>query len=433
MKIDVKVKKDQADFSIKVAKKEFLSIIEDCVDNKIKNVEMDGFRKGKMPKAMFMKKYGYESVIPDAIDKVLQDATKKMVEENKLDVIDQFQIDWDKLVASVEDGFSVTGHVAIMPKLELTEYKDVYKDVKKPEAKVTKKAVKEEIDNLLKAKGIMELTNKAAKEGDEVVIDFVGSVDGVEFEGGSSQNYPLVLGSGAFIPGFEDQLVGSKSGDKVDVNVTFPENYGQEHLNGKDALFKVTVHEVKTLKVPKLTDELAKEIKEYDANTKEELEKEVEEKLLRAKEAQVKDEFTQKVLDKIAKINKVKVPKQIIDWRIEQEMQGLMQYAQQFGMPVEEFVKMMGQDIEEFKKEIEKNATKIETNNMIINAVIEAEKIKVNKADKDKIIKNFAKAQGITQKQAKEEFDKEFSDERALRNFEFQIQAQKAIDLLIGE
>lgn len=187
---------------------------------------------------MFMKKYGYESVIPDAIDKVLQDATKKMVEENKLDVIDQFQIDWDKLVASVEDGFSVTGHVAIMPKLELTEYKDVYKDVKKPEAKVTKKAVKEEIDNLLKAKGIMELTNQAAKEGDEVVIDFVGSVDGVEFEGGSSQNYPLVLGSGAFIPGFEDQLVGSKSGDKVDVNVTFPENYGQEHLNGKDALLK---------------------------------------------------------------------------------------------------------------------------------------------------------------------------------------------------
>lgn len=429
MKTSVKTNKDTATFSIKMDAKEYLELLDKLVDEKIKTVEMDGFRKGKMPRSFFMKKYGYDVVIPDSVDQAINQGLTEIVTKNNLDVIGQFEIDWDKLEADKEKGLSVTGSVAIMPVLVLEGYKEAHEAIKKPEAKVTKKAVKEAIDGLLADKAIMEIKEGKAEEGDTVVIDFVGSVDGEEFAGGKGDNYPLELGSGAFIPGFEDQLIGSQEGDVVDVKVTFPENYGEPSLAGKDALFKTTVHEVKTKKVPKLTDDIVKEIRQFDVETKEALEEAVEQQLKDEKLKEINIEYSNKVFEKIAKDNKVTIPEAAVESQLKAQVKQIEANLAQQGMSLDLFLQLTNTTKEAFEDEIRKEARERVRNSMIINAIMAQEKIKTTAEEYKEYIKQLAEAQKTTQKDIKEQIEK--------LNIEAQIKDELAVDktikLILGE
>lgn len=429
MKTSVKTNKDTATFSIKMDAKEYLELLDKLVDEKIKTVEMDGFRKGKMPRSFFMKKYGYDVVIPDSVDQAINQGLTEIVTKNNLDVIGQFEIDWDKLEADKEKGFNVTGSVAIMPVLVLEGYKEAHEAIKKPEAKVTKKAVKEAIDGLLADKAIMEIKEGKAEEGDTVVIDFVGSVGGEEFAGGKGDNYPLELGSGAFIPGFEDQLIGSQEGDVVDVKVTFPENYGEPSLAGKDALFKTTVHEVKTKKVPKLTDDIVKEIRQFDVETKEALEEAVEQQLKDEKLKEINIEYSNKVFEKITKDNKVTIPEAAVESQLKAQVKQIEANLAQQGMSLDLFLQLTNTTKEAFEDEIRKEARERVRNSMIINAIMAQEKIKTTAEEYKEYIKQLAEAQKTTQKDIKEQIEK--------LNIEAQIKDELAVDktikLILGE
>lgn len=429
MKTNVKITKEQANFTIKEDSKGFKEVLDALVDEKLKDFEMDGFRKGKVPRVKFMQKYGYSPVIPDAIDQLINRGINEVVMKNDLDVIGEFDIDWDKLEADPEKGFSCSGHVEIMPVVELKGYKDVHKDIKKGEPKVTKKAVKEVIDGLLEDKAIMELKDGAAKIGDTVVIDFVGSVDGKEFNGGSSENYPLVLGSNTFIPGFEDQLIGVKADDVVDVKVTFPENYPEASLANQDAIFKTTVHEVKEKKVPKLTDELVKEIRQFNVETKEELEQAVEEQLKEEQMREINVKYANKVFEQIRKDNKLKIPQAAVERQKQAQIREIEQNLAQQGISLDMFLQITNTEKEEFEKNIEKEAKERVRNSMIIKSVIKQENIKTTADEYKQYVKQLAEAQNTTQKDIKEQIDK--------LNIEAQIKEElavdKAIKLILGE
>lgn len=429
MKTNVNIEKNVVKFTIELTNKDYKKILDELVDEKIKTVEVDGFRKGKMPKTMFMKKYGYGAILPDAIDKVINEGIDEMMNEYHFEIISNFDIDWDNLQAKPEDDFKCSGSVEIMPQIELKGYKEAHKEVKKPEAKVTKKAIKETIDSLLEDKAIMEIVETPAKEGDTVVIDFVGSVDGKEFAGGSSENYPLVLGSGTFIPGFEDQLIGAKPEDEIDVVVTFPENYPEEALANKEAVFKTKVHEVKTKKVPKLTDELAKEIRQYEVETKAELEEAVEKDLLARKQEEINVEYGNKVFEKIRKDNKLEIPKKAIQAQVEAQIDQIRNNLKAQGMDLDTLLQMTQSSIEDLEKNIASEAKERLRNSMIIKAVIRQEKLKATNEDLNEHIKNIAKAQNKTQKEIKEQI-KEAGIEEQLKE---ELVVDKAIKLILGE
>lgn len=429
MKTSVKINKDVASYTIKLDNKEYKEILDQLVDTKIKTVEMDGFRKGKMPKAMFMKKYGYESVLPDAIDQVINQGLNEIIVKNDLDVIGQFEIDWEHIEAKPDGDFNCSGTVEIMPQVELEGYKEAHNEVKKPEAKVTKKAVKEAINSLLEDKAIMEITDGPAKEGDTVVIDFVGTVDGEAFGGGSSENFPLELGSGQFIPGFEDQLIGTKPEDEVDVVVTFPENYPEASLAGREAHFKTLVHEVKTKKVPKLTDEIAKEIRQFSVETKEELEQAVEDQLKREQEQEINITYSNKVFEKIRKENKLTIPKAAIENQVKAQIDEFRRNIEAQGMSLEMLLEMTQSSMEQLEDQVRDEAKERVRNSIILKAVIRQEKLKATAEDVNEYVKKIAEAQNTTQKEIKEQI-KQANIEPQIKE---EIVVDKAIKLILGE
>ena len=426
MKTSIKQSKNIVNFEIKLTKKELMEYLEKEVDNKIKTVKMDGFREGKMPKSMFLKKYGYESVFPNTIDKIINEGYFKILKDNDLKVISEPTIDWEKLMIDVEKGFEVKGNVELLPEIELKEYKDVYKQIKKATSKVTKKEVKEEIEKLLENKAIVEIKEGKSKAGDTVIIDFEGFVNKKPFEGGKGESYPLTLGSNTFIPGFEDQLIGKEAGESVDVKVKFPEDYQVEDLKGKEAVFKTTIHEVKTKKIPKLTKEIIKEIPGFEVETKEELEKAIEEKILSGKKQQIENKFYNDLMVKLIKLNKIKAPEKLIERETDMAINQFSNQIQQQGISLDMYLQMLGMDIEALRKQMYDDSKRRIEESLLIDAIIKAEKIEVLEKDVKEKIKEIAEKQKMTQKEVKERLGD-------LNNLKEQMKYDKAYKLILGE
>lgn len=356
--------------------------------NKVKkNLNAPGFRKGHMPRAVFNQKFGEEALYDDALNAILPAAYEAAIAELGLDVVAQPRID----VKSIEKGqdWTLTAEVVTKPEVKLGAYKDLEVSVE-----ASKEVTDEEVDAKLEneRKNLAELVVKegAAENGDTVVIDFVGSVDGVEFDGGKGENHSLELGSGQFIPGFEDQLVGAKAGDEVEVKVTFPEDYQATDLAGKAAVFVTKVNEVKAKEVPALDDELAKDLDD-EVETLDELKAKYRKELEAAKEIAYDDAVEGAALDlAVENAEIVELPAEMVEDEVHRAMNEFMGNMQRQGISPEMYFQITGTTQEDLHKQYEADADKRVKTNLVIEAVVAAEGFDATEEEIQKEINDLA-------------------------------------------
>lgn len=356
--------------------------------NKVKkNLNAPGFRKGHMPRAVFNQQFGEEALYEDALNALLPAAYQAAVAELSLDVVAQPKID----IKSMEKGqeWTLTAEVVTKPEVKLGDYKNLEVSVE-----ATKEVTDAEVDEKVERErnNLAELIVKegAAELGDTVVIDFVGTVDGVEFDGGKGENFSLELGSGQFIPGFEDQLVGAKAGETVEVNVTFPEQYQAEDLAGKDAKFVTTVHEVKAKEVPALDDELAKDIDE-EVETLDELKAKYRKELESAKEIAFDDAVEGAALElAVANAEIVELPEEMVHDEVHRAMNEFMGNMQRQGISPEMYFQLTGTTEEDLHKQYEADADKRVKTNLVIEAIAKAEGFEASDEEIEKEINDLA-------------------------------------------
>ena len=356
--------------------------------NKVKkDLTAPGFRKGHMPRTVFNQKFGEEALYEEALNSILPAAYEEAVAELKLDVVTQPKVD----VKSMEKGkdWEITAEVVTKPEVKLGDYKNLEVSVEESK-EVTDAEVDEKIERERNNLAELVLKEDAAVEGDTVVIDFVGSVDGVEFDGGKGDNFSLELGSGQFIPGFEDQLVGKKAGETVKVNVTFPEDYQSADLAGKDATFVTTIHEVKAKEVPELDDELAKDIDE-EVETLDELKAKYRKELEATKETAYNDAVEAAAIDlAVANAEIVELPEEMIHDEVQRAMQEFMGNMQRQGISSEMYFQLTGTTEEDLRKQYEADADKRVKTNLVIEAVAKAEGFEATDEEIEKEISDLA-------------------------------------------
>lgn len=358
-----------------------------------KQITVPGFRKGKMPKQVFFQMYGEESLYQDALNIVLPDVYADAVAEAGVTTVGQPKIDAESM--NKGEAWVLTAEVELAPEIELGEYKGV--KVPASDVTVSDEELDAEITRLQEGQAELVLVDAPAKNGDTVVIDFVGSVDGVEFDGGKGENYSLELGSGSFIPGFEDQLVGAKAEDVVNVNVTFPEEYQAADLAGKDALFVVTVHEVKAKEVPALDDEFAKDIDE-EVDTLAELKDKVKARLTTSKEDAAKDAKEDAAIAAVvdnASVEGGQIPDSMIHEDVHRQMNQFFASMQQQGISPELYYQITGSSEDDLHKQYEEGAERRVKTNLVLEAIVKAENIKPTDEDVAAEVKSLADQYGM--------------------------------------
>ena len=382
-----------------VTKDEFEKALDKAFEQKNKEVTIKGFRKGAAPRAMFEKTYGVEALFTDALDIIFNDKVQEAVADKEL--VEKFVGRFEPVV---EEGFArgkdfqVSLVIDTYPEVNLPEYKGI--EVKAKDLKVSAKEVKNAINALVKKDATMEKkAEQVIADGDYAVFDFVGSVDGVEFPGGKADNYELQIGSGQFIPGFEDQMIGMKADEVKDINVTFPENYGQADLAGKAAVFKVTVHEVKVEKLPELTDEYVKGLNVKGATNEKELKDAKKAELEAAKAQSEKDRQFDYIVNQILDAAKVDLPKSMVQERVDQFKAQYEQQAKMYNIPFEKFVELMGATIEQFNDQAQKQAERQALFNVVASKIIEEEKLAPNKEAIEAKAEEEAKTNGKTKEE----------------------------------
>lgn len=339
------------------------------------NVTVPGFRKGKAPENMLKGRVDPMKVMDDAINALLPTLYKDILDNEAIQPYTQPKVDVTKLS---DKELEVKFLIVTAPEIALGEYKGL--KVGKKAVKVLKADVDKAVEDLLKQNATLVVKEDAAALGDTVVIDFVGSVDGVPFEGGAAEGHELELGSGSFIPGFEDQLVGIKAGDKKDINVKFPENYTPE-LKGKDALFAITCHEVKAKNLPVLDEAFIKDLKLAGVENEEQLREYKKNELKNQKEAQARSEYLNALVAKIAGGSKIDIPDEIIDQQVASRKEDTRKRVEQSGLTLEQYLSILGQKEEDFLAQLKDVSVKDFSSYLVMNQVGMAEKIEVTEAD----------------------------------------------------
>jgi trigger factor len=343
--------------------------------NKIKdNVEIKGFRKGKVTRSVFEKHYGVESLYEEAINHVMQETYVEAIISNNIEVVAQPKIDLD--ITTVEQGkdFTYVAEVAVKPEVTLGEYKGL--EFEKQSEEVTEEAIDTEIEKLLEQNAELVLKEEGTLEnGDTAIFDFAGSVDGEFFEGGTAENYELKIGSGQFIPGFEDQMVGMSVGEAKDVNVTFPENYQAENLKGKDAVFAVTLHEMKVKQLPELTDEFVKELEREGIETVEQLKADAKDRLTTSLLQENKNKRIDFAVQEATKNASFELPQEMINEEKNRLLDNVTQQAKQYNLDLDTYLGFTGIPREEFEKNLLKDAERSISYNLVTEAVAKEEGI----------------------------------------------------------
>ena len=333
-----------------------------------KKITVPGFRKGRVPRQIFNQMYGEESLYQDALNKVLPDAYNEAVKETNIQPVDQPKID----IKSMEKGqpWVLTAEVDVMPEVKLGEYKGM--EVPAQDTTVTDADVDDALETKRQQQAELVLKeDKPAEKGDTVVIDYKGSVDGEEFDGGSAENYSLELGSGSFIPGFEDQLIGHNADEDVDVNVTFPEDYHAKNLAGKDALFKVKIHEIKEKQLPELDDDFAKDVDE-DVDTLAELKEKTKKQLQEEKDNQAKAAIEDAAINKaVANAEIQDIPQAMLDDDTNRQMQQYLAGMQQQGISPQMYFQITGTKEEDLKKQFANDAAQRVKTNLVLEAIVD--------------------------------------------------------------
>jgi len=364
-----------------------------CLDNAfkkvIKDVTIDGFRKGSAPKDVYLKKYGVESLYNDAINEAINVAYKELLENNDLKPIIEPSVD----VTGISDGSVIFKFTVITkPEVKLSSYKNL--GVKKEKAKVSKEELASEIETLRSQLAeVVVKENGTVSEGDTVVIDFDGYVDGKALEGGKGENYPLEIGSHTFIPGFEEGLVGKSANEEVELNLTFPENY-VEDLKNKDVTFKVTIHEIKTKVLPEINEEFFKDLG-LEVKTEEEFKNEVEKTIKERKEAELEDKFIDELLEKAAENLEVEINKEIISEEVHRMIDGYANQLKMQGIDMEQYFQLTGTTHEDLHTQMEPEATKRIKYRYVIEEIAEQEKIEFTEKEVEAKAKEMAENYGI--------------------------------------
>ena len=365
----------------------------DTAFNRVKKtLNVPGFRKGKVPRQIFNKMFGEESLYQDALNVVLPEAYANAVAESNIKPVAQPEIDVESM--EKDSTWVLTAKVTVEPEVKLGQYKDL--EVKARSTEVTDEEVDAEIKKLQEQQAELVLKeDQPAAEGDTVVIDFEGKVDGVAFDGGKGENYSLELGSNTFIPGFEDQLVGHKAGETVEVNVTFPEEYHAEDLKGKDAVFETTIHEVKTKELPELDDEFAKDVDE-EVDTLVELKAKTRERLEAQKQNAAKEAIQEEVIDKAVENAEIgEIPGAMIEEDVHRQMDQYLAGLQQQGISADMYYKLTGSSEEDLHKQFESGAQKRVKTNLVLEAIVAAEDIKASEEEINAEIKELAAQYGM--------------------------------------
>lgn len=350
-----------------------------------RQINIPGFRKGKVPRQMIEKMYGPEVFYDEAANKMIPEAYGNAYDECGLELVSQPAID----VVQMEKGkpFIFTAEVAVKPEVVLGEYKGMKVD--KISTRVTAKEVDAEIDKERERNArTIDVTDRAVADKDQVTLDFEGFVDGEPFEGGKGENYPLTIGSGAFIPGFEEQLIGTELGKEVEVKVTFPEEYQAKELAGKDAVFKCTVHAIKAKELPKLDDEFASEVSEHE--TLEEYKAEIKKNIKERKEREGKEKKEDQAVDLAVENAQMDIPEAMIDMQVKQMADDFTRRIQQQGLSVEQYYQFTGMTEEKMLEELRPQAVKRIKTRLVLEAVVKAENIEVSEERLEEELKKMA-------------------------------------------
>ena len=379
------LEKNMAKLTIEVSAEDFEKALQKAYEKNKNKIAVNGFRKGKVPRAVIEKVYGAGVFYEDAANILIPEEYSKAAEESKLDIVSQPEID----VTQIEKGksFIFTAEVALKPEVTLGEYLGV--EIEKTDAKVTADDVKAELEKVREQNArLVDVTSRGVKDKDRAVIDFEGFVDGVPFEGGKGTDYPLTIGSHSFIDNFEEQLIGAKIGKEVEVNVTFPENYQAAELAGKPATFKVTVKAIKVKELPKLDDDFAKDVSEFDtlADYKADIKKNLTEK----KKEEAKREKEAKAVAKAVENASMDIPEGMIKLQVNNMVNEFAQRLQMQGLSIDQYIQYMGSNHQQFMESLKPEAVTRIKNSLVLEAVVKAENITATEDDFEEEVKRMA-------------------------------------------
>ncbi|MCM3759743.1 trigger factor [Alkalihalobacillus oceani] len=389
----------------------------------VKKVNVPGFRKGKVPRALFEKQFGVEALYQDALDILLPEAYAGAVDEAGIQPVDRPEIDIEKMEKGANLIF--TAKVTVKPEVTLGEYKGL--EVEEKDTTVTDEDVEAELKSLQERQAeLVVVEDGTIENGDTAVMDFEGFVDGEAFEGGKAENYSLEIGSGQFIPGFEEQLVGLKAGEEKDVEVTFPEEYHAENLAGKPATFKVKIHDIKRKQLPELDDEFAKDANE-EVETLDELKKELKDKLQKDKEHEAHHEIRDTLVEKAAENATIDIPEAMITTEVDRMMQEFEQRLQMQGMNLEMYYQFSGQDETAMREQFKVDGEKRVRINLTLEAIADAESIEVSEDDVNKELEKMAEMY----QRSVEEIKTIFAAQGGLDGIKGDLKVQKAVEFLV--
>ena len=370
------LEKNMAKLTIETSAEEFEAAVEKAYQKNKGKLSVQGFRKGKAPRKMIEKMYGVGIFFEDAANILIPDAYAKAAEESKLEIVSQPAID----IVQIEAGkpFIFTAEVAVKPEVELGTYKGV--EVEKSDVEVTEEEVAAELDRVREQNArTLTIEDRAVQDKDIATIDFEGFVDGEAFEGGKGTDYPLTIGSHSFIDNFEDQLIGKNIGEEVEVNVTFPEEYHEKSLAGKPALFKVTIKEIKAKELPELDDDFAQDVS--DCETLDAYKESVKEGLAKKKEDAAKAAKEDAVIEKIIEEAKMDIPDPMVDMQVRQMAEDFSYRMQSQGLSIEQYFQFTGMTPEAFLEQMKPQALKRIQSRLVLEAVVDAEKITVSEEE----------------------------------------------------
>lgn len=416
-----KLEKNMAKLTIEASAEELGKAIESAYQKQKNKISIPGFRKGKVPRKMIEQMYGKGVFYEDAANELIPNAYAKALEECEEEIVSRPSIE----VTQIEEGkpFIFTATVALKPEVSLGKYKNV--QIEKISTEVTDEEVDAEINKERESNAReINVEDRPVKDGDMTILDFEGFVDGVAFAGGKGENYPLTIGSGAFIPGFEEQLVGAELNKELEVNVTFPEDYKAEELKGKAAVFKCTVKEIKEKELPELDDEFASEVSEFE--TLAEYKDDVRKKLTEKKETEARDKKEEAVIDAIIADAKMEIPDPMLETQQRQMVEDFAQRLSMQGLTLEQYYQFTGLDNDKMLEQVKPTALKRIQSRLVLEAVAKAENMTTDDADYDKEVKRLAEIY-----QMEEDKVKEMLGEREKKELMLDVLVKKAVDFVV--
>ena len=380
---------NEAKFKMEFTAEEFEDAIVAVYKKEKDKFMIDGFRKGKAPRSIIEKHYGEGVFFEDAINNLFSVQYPLAIDQLELDIIDYPRTEFGQIKKG--EGFDVTVTVAVYPELEITGYTGV--EIEEVSAEVTDADVDEEIENMAKRNSRMIEVDRPAQDGDTVLIDYEGWVGDEQFDGGTAERQPLKLGSGTFIPGFEEQLIGAVKDEARDVKVTFPEDYHAEELAGKEAVFKCKVHEIKELELPEIDDDFVKDVSEFD--TLDELKADTREKLVKSKQERAENSMKNSVIEAVFNANDIDVPDPLVEQELDNMMNEFDQQLRAQGMDLATYMKYLDKTPADFRTEMREEAFKKTKTRMIVSAIAEQENFEVTDDEVSEELEKMAAQYGL--------------------------------------